>query len=200
MNTMRSSSMYGPLNKVNPFAQWIIRLSVAMLLVGCLSIATDQHSSVHAQETIFHTVRSGETMSSIARRYGVSVNALASSNGVANPNLLRPGQVLRIPVSNRTAQASPPVQTTPRPQSTPVPSAPVSPRSATVSPSQPLAPTVYPSPTPTPPVASTRYYTVRQNDTLYGIAARYGVSVEAIKSRNRINGSTIYVGQLLAIP
>jgi LysM repeat protein len=125
---------------------------------------------------------------------------LANYNGISNPNLLRPGQVLRIPTANRTAQANPTAQTTPRPQSTPVTSAPVSPRPATVSPSQPLAPAGYPSPTPTPPVASTRYYTVRQNDTLYGIAARYGISVEAIKARNRINGSTIYVGQLLAIP
>jgi hypothetical protein len=84
MNTMRSSlTMYRPLNKVNPCAHWIVRFSVAMLLVGCLSIATAQHSSVYAQETLFHTVRSGETMSSIADRYGVSVSVLASSNGIS---------------------------------------------------------------------------------------------------------------------
>jgi LysM repeat protein len=201
MNTMSLCvTLDQPPNKVNPLIQWLIRFTGALLLVGCLSIATAQYSSVYAQEAISHTVKAGETLSSIAGRYGVSVSALASYNGIANPNLLRRGQVLRIPTANRAAPASPPARTTPQPQNTPSTPAPAAPQSPTVAPRQSEAPALYPSPTPTRPVTSTRYYTVRTNDTLYGIAARYGVSVNAIKTRNRLSGNTIYVGQLLAIP
>jgi LysM repeat protein len=44
-----------------------------------------------------HVVRRGETVSSIARRYGTSVAAIASANGLRNPSLIYVGQRLRIP-------------------------------------------------------------------------------------------------------
>ena len=43
-----------------------------------------------------HKVKSGETLGSIASRYGVSVNSLKKVNGL-NSNLIRIGQVLKIP-------------------------------------------------------------------------------------------------------
>ena len=43
-----------------------------------------------------HKVKSGETIGAIASRYGVSVNSLKSINGL-NSNLIRIGQVLKIP-------------------------------------------------------------------------------------------------------
>jgi membrane-bound lytic murein transglycosylase D len=57
-----------------------------------------------------HRVRSGETLSHISTRYGVSVAALRSANGNIDPRRLRAGQSLRIPGSAtagaaRTAQA-----------------------------------------------------------------------------------------------
>ena len=44
-----------------------------------------------------HIVKRGETVASIARRYGTSVAAIASLNGLRNPNLIYVGQRLRIP-------------------------------------------------------------------------------------------------------
>jgi putative chitinase len=44
-----------------------------------------------------HVVRYGETLTSIARRYGTTVWALAQLNHLANPNLIFAGQVLRVP-------------------------------------------------------------------------------------------------------
>ncbi len=44
-----------------------------------------------------HVVRRGETLSSIARRYGTTVSAIASANGIRNPSLIWVGQRLRIP-------------------------------------------------------------------------------------------------------
>ena len=44
-----------------------------------------------------HTVASGETLSVIARRHGTTVEELVRLNNIANPNLIHPGQVLRLP-------------------------------------------------------------------------------------------------------
>ena len=44
-----------------------------------------------------HVVRSGETLSRIAQRYGTSVRALARHNGIRNVNLIRVGQRLVVP-------------------------------------------------------------------------------------------------------
>ena len=43
-----------------------------------------------------YVVRSGDNLSAIAARYGTSWQALAQKNGLSNPNLIFPGQVLRI--------------------------------------------------------------------------------------------------------
>jgi len=44
-----------------------------------------------------HRVRSGETLSVIAHRYGTSVSAIMQANGLSSANRLRVGQRLRIP-------------------------------------------------------------------------------------------------------
>lgn len=44
-----------------------------------------------------HTVRSGETLSSIATRYGVGVQDLMEKNQISEPNSIREGQKLAIP-------------------------------------------------------------------------------------------------------
>lgn len=45
----------------------------------------------------YHTVESGETLGTIATKYGVTTVAIANANGLANPNLIRVGQRLIIP-------------------------------------------------------------------------------------------------------
>ena len=44
-----------------------------------------------------YTVKSSDTLSKIAKQFGVTVNALVQTNNVVNPNLIKPGQVLKIP-------------------------------------------------------------------------------------------------------
>ena len=43
-----------------------------------------------------HTVKSGETLSGIAAKYGTTYQHLAAINGINNPNLIYAGQVLKI--------------------------------------------------------------------------------------------------------
>lgn len=48
-----------------------------------------------------YTVKSGDTLSGIASQYGTTWQALAASNGLSNPNLIYPGQILRVPGSSQ---------------------------------------------------------------------------------------------------
>jgi nucleoid-associated protein YgaU len=45
---------------------------------------------------VTHTVQRGETLARIAAAYGTSASAVASSNGIKNPNYIRTGQALCI--------------------------------------------------------------------------------------------------------
>ncbi len=47
--------------------------------------------------SVNYTVERGDTLGRIARDHGVSVSDLAEANGIADPNLIFPGQVLVIP-------------------------------------------------------------------------------------------------------
>lgn len=49
-----------------------------------------------------HTVRRGETLSHIARRYGTTVGALQAANGGINPHRIRVGQRIQIPAASGT--------------------------------------------------------------------------------------------------
>ena len=46
--------------------------------------------------TVYHTVKSGETLSGIASKYGTTYQRLAQMNGIANPNKIYTGQRLRV--------------------------------------------------------------------------------------------------------
>lgn len=43
-----------------------------------------------------YTVKSGDTLSGIASKYETTYQELAKKNGIANPNLIHPGQVIKI--------------------------------------------------------------------------------------------------------
>lgn len=56
-----------------------------------------QEPAPAAAATGTYRVRAGDTLGGVAGRTGVAVDALATANGVADPNLIRIGQVLTIP-------------------------------------------------------------------------------------------------------
>ena len=49
-------------------------------------------------------VRSGETASQIARRFGVDLDALLDYNGLSRDSVIKAGQLLRIPPSQRASK------------------------------------------------------------------------------------------------
>lgn len=47
-----------------------------------------------------YTVKKGDTLSQIAKKFAVTVEALVASNGIKNPDMIRVGQVIKIPGAN----------------------------------------------------------------------------------------------------
>ncbi|MCO4638008.1 LysM domain protein [Streptococcus infantarius subsp. infantarius] len=67
---------------------WINKTDVEIISVSS--------APIQAPATSTYTVRSGDTLSSIAAKFGTSYQTLASLNGISNPNLIYAGQVLRV--------------------------------------------------------------------------------------------------------
>jgi membrane-bound lytic murein transglycosylase D len=136
-------------------------------------------ATVPAARSATHRVRRGETLALIARRYRVTVEEMVAANGLRSADRIYPGQRLEIPSSGapaRPTEASIDVQTSPVVEAV-VASADIG------GPSEPA-----------------RQHVVRKGDNLAGIARRYSVSVEAIRSRNELGSTVIHPGQVLEIP
>src|SRR3954468_4729251 len=54
-----------------------------------------------------YTIRSGDTLGSIASRYHTTVSALARANNIANPNVIYAGRTLQIPDGFDSTPAAP---------------------------------------------------------------------------------------------
>jgi len=75
------------------------KLSIVALVVfaALLLTAASPGQAVAAAPAAYHVVAPGETLSSIAARYGVSTWSLANANGIWNWNYVYVGQVLVVP-------------------------------------------------------------------------------------------------------
>lgn len=164
-----------------------------------------------------YVVQPGDQLLVIARRFGVTTRAIRIANGLASDNIYA-GQVLIIPPPAPTQAPIPPGQSyTVQPgdqllriarrfgvtlsalkaanQLT----------SDTIQPGQVLVIPTAPPPTATPKTTATALpgntviYTVRAGDRLTRIAALYGVTIDAIKSANKLSTDTLQPGQILVI-
>jgi LysM repeat protein len=142
-----------------------------------------------------YTVKAGDTLSEIAKRYGVTVKALRDANGISGDRILV-GQTLAIPGG---------VAAAPKPDTAPpleLDSAPVRIPDAEQIP-YPAMET--PMPESAAPVESAggvsyREYTVEPNEDLYSVAMMWGVSVADIKALNDLDSVELEPGQKLRIP
>ncbi len=173
--------------------------------------ATSAAASAPAAGSIAHTVRLGDTLYRISLIYGVPVDDIIAANSLSNPNALALGQELRIPsattdTSSQTyvVRAGETLAEIAIRYNTTVDG--IATASGISDPSR-----IYPGQvlTISSPGAAARDYpaesatshTVRQGETLGGIALRYGVTLSALATANGItNPSRIYPGQTLSIP
>lgn len=140
-----------------------------------------------------HTVKKGETITSISRRYKCSVTDIRAWNGLKS-NTLRPGQKLTIytPGKVPTPATSTTTATTDKaPTATTTTKTETKPPSTTTSTSTDAAGTKY------------KYYTVKNGDNLWTIAQKFGTTVDALKKLNGFgskivlhSGDKIKVGKL----
>jgi membrane-bound lytic murein transglycosylase D len=125
----------------------------------------------------WHSVRSGDTLGAIARRYRTTAEAIMRLNGIRNPKTLRIGQKLKIPGKGDPAEPEP--GTTAGPRS--------------------VAPGPTASATPAAPAATNVTYVVKNGDTLFTLAKLFSTTIAKIKTDNRLDGDDLSVGQKLFI-
>jgi membrane-bound lytic murein transglycosylase D len=127
---------------------------------------------------VSHTVKGGETMATLARKYKTSTTELAEMNQIKRTAKLRPGQRLFVPGAITGPSARP---TVPVVASTGGVAKPATNRAAPAS------------------KTSTLTYRVRTGDTLSKIAQQFDVTIAELKRWNNLRSSAIGVGDRLKI-
>jgi murein DD-endopeptidase MepM/ murein hydrolase activator NlpD len=147
------------------------------------------------------TVAQGETVDSIARRYGVPAAVIMEANKLPSPNALQAGQRLVIPRHGSPATAAPATASQPSHVAAPTASAaPVAPVSAAVAPRPVPAVAAGASPHAAGPVNS-GVHVVAPGETLTKIAHQYGKSLaEIAKANNILPYSKVSIGDRIVIP
>jgi LysM repeat protein len=81
-------------------------VSVIVLVAICLSVLAGVPTAGAQSQTV-HVVQTGENVSSIALRYGTTVEAIAQANGLFDPDSIQIGQRLVIPSPGSVAAIGP---------------------------------------------------------------------------------------------
>ena len=129
-------------NNWEELAEAVVRAVASYVGVPYTSGSSDQNTYV---------VKSGDTLWSIAKKFGVSVDELKAKNNLSS-NALSINQILIIPKKDETIDED-----------------------------------------------DGEYYTVVAGDTLYGIANRYGLTVDELKALNNLTSNTLSIGQKLLV-
>lgn len=119
-----------------------------------------------------YTIVAGDTVSKIAAKTGVPMQAILSANGLGSTSTIFAGRTLTIPGPSTAVAASAPISAVPVAAPTPV--------------AQSIAATAH---------------VIDSGDTVAAIAKKYGVSIQAILNANGLGWSSIiYGGRSLVIP
>jgi spore coat assembly protein SafA len=165
--------------------------------------------------TFPYTVQPGDSMFSIAQRFGVSLNALIAANPqIPNPNLIFPGQIVCVPRTTPTQCPPGTFSYTVQPGDSMftiaqrfgvslnalIAANPQIPNPNLIFPGQIVCVPGSAPPSQCPP--GTFAYTVRPGDSMFSIARRFGVSLDAlIRANPQIpNPSLIFPGQIVCVP
>jgi LysM repeat protein len=187
---LRYGTTTAALELANKLASSVIYVGQTLTIVPASYTAPAAPTSIPASGGTY-TVLPGDSLSSVAAKFGVARADLAAANGMSPSAYLYVGQVLTIPGAGQQVQA-------PTPTSVP-PTATTVPPTAQV----PVADTTTPQPVVVPTQAAPGtpvQYTVQAGDTMSSIAAKFNTTVTNLQSLNNLgNTNYIYVGQVLVI-
>ncbi|WP_460462307.1 LysM peptidoglycan-binding domain-containing protein [Arthrobacter pigmenti] len=129
-----------------------------------------RNSSSSSSSSPSYTVKSGDTISRIASKHGMSIREVLNLNGLNMRSIIYPGQKIKLsgnPVSSQNSGGSSADRTAPRKQSS---------------------------------SSGSSTYTVKSGDTISRIAARHGKSIGEVLNLNGLNmRSVIYPGQKIKV-
>ena len=182
------------------------------------------NTGTNPNNMFMYTVKSGDTLYSIAKKYGVPVNEIMKLNYFTSTNLT-PGQVIRIPENyfdmdnmtlpnykNYTVQKGDSlykiakennisIDTLEKDNALTSPILKIGqilrirlPEGSTIEVEECIGPSY------TPPSTNTISYKVQKNDNLYSIAKKYNTSVSNIMKLNNLTTSNLSIGQILKLP
>ena len=150
---------------------------LALAKGGSAAIASPAVAAVPA--TTRYTIVSGDTLTHIAQRFGLTTQTLFSANGLSASSIIHPGQTIAVPQGTEAASLSTTRITAPATAAT-----------AAVATAAAAAPAV-----------NTTSYVVKSGDTIAAIATKFGVSTQVVLSANNLGWSSIiYPGKALIIP
>ena len=162
------------------------------LLAYCIPIDVNDPKS--RQEQITHTVASGESVYTIANKYGVTAQNLRRWNGLSGSRVTQ-GRKLRVYIDNGGLTF-----VTPKTTATASATA-VSKTATTQVSSQQKATTSTVASSTTKSQSGQETYKVKSGDSLYMIANKYpGVTWQSIQKANGLNSTNLRIGQILKIP
>ncbi|CAN5493088.1 hypothetical protein BH10ACT6_BH10ACT6_05970 [soil metagenome] len=143
----------------------IITTAVNKTAASSISAARAGSTALASTAPTSYRVTAGDTVSSIAGRFGLSTASVLAANGLSWKSLIFPGQVLKLSSATASSPTSAPVAASP---------------AASTAPGR---------------------YTIQKGDTISKIAARFGVTTQAVLTANGLGWSSIvYGGQTIVIP
>ncbi len=130
-------------------------------IVGYFSASPPDGTLLSALKGVKHRVKTGESLESIGKKYGVSASKIKADSNLES-NTLREGQVVIV----RGVSANRLLALAKNPPSS---------------------------------ISNTLVHTVKSGDYLGRIARQYGVSIDSIRSNNKLTSDTLRLGQILKI-
>lgn len=166
----KGDSLYSIARKYNTTVQEIINLNNLksnVLQIGQVLRIPEMYTPENEMAVpnfTSYTVKKGDTLYSIAKSNGISVDTIIKDNALTNNNLSI-GQTLKLRISDDIVEEC-------------------------------FGPDYTPPETETPTIT----YTVKKGDNLYSIANRYNTSVSTIMNLNNLKSTNLSIGQQLKIP